>query len=68
VHDLHHLRNLFRGQVCELAVVDGNVGFAARRIFGQRRAGHFMQDALGHLLHAGEVGRPGGGIMKLKDK
>jgi hypothetical protein len=59
----HHLVDGVLGQVGEFAVVDGNVGFAARRIGGPACAGHLALDLGQHLLHARKVVRPGGGVL-----
>ena len=61
--DRHALVDPLLGQVCELAVVDGDVRFASGRVGRAAGAGHPGFDVSQHLLHAGEMGCARGCIL-----
>ena len=62
-HDAHRLVNALLGQVRELAVVDGDVRLAPRRVGGTAGAGHLALDLCKHFLHAGVVALAGGLVL-----
>ena len=65
LHLLHHRSDLRGRQLRELAVVNGDVRLAARRIGGAAGAGDVPLDLHQHGLHAGEVGGTCGGVLQV---
>ena len=63
LHALNHGIDGGWGEVGEFAVVDRDVGFAARVVARQHRAGHLAHDALAHLLHARVVSGARGSVL-----